>query len=553
MRALLIHPAFPVTYWGFQLGLPLAGRRASLPPLGLLTLAALLPQEVDCRLVDLNAEPLTDADLAWADVVLVGGMRIQAPSMHRAVARAKAAGRRVAVGGPAVTTAPEAFADADVVFVGEAEGRIPELMAALRQGGPARLEGEGHPGIDASPIPRFDLLVPGRYASMSLQYSRGCPYRCEFCDIIEIFGRVPRVKRPAQVLAELTALYATGYRGSVFFVDDNFIGNRPQVRALLPELTRWQAAKGYPFELYTEATINLAGDDALLRAMTGAGFSSVFVGLETPSEASLKCAGKTQNLGLDLGDAVEHLSRAGLEVMSGFIVGFDTDGPEVFAAQRRFIQASPIPLAMVGILTALPGTALWRRLAAEGRLREDADTATGDAFARPNFTPALDEATLIAGYRDLLAGLYTEDAWWARVERHLALAPPVPGRRRPMAKDVATFFRVAARVGLDRRAGPGYRRLVRRVVAEQPGHLPFLVAHAVMGHHMVRYTRETVIPRLDAALSELGVGRVPARAPAYEASAAASGSATARSAAGGSTSKRTTTRSAVRSAPSIAR
>src|SRR5215470_13967650 len=368
MRALLVYPAFPMTYWGFQHGIHPIGKRASLPPLGLVTLAALLPQSWDIRLVDTNVTDLDDEEIRWADAVLVGGMLVQEASMHEILGRARALGRRTIVGGPAPSTSPERFPDADVVFGGEVEGRVDQLVALI-EGKPERkqalvpLRKDARPDVRTSPLPRFDLLDFSAYMSMSVQYSRGCPYQCEFCDIIEIFGRRPRMKTPPQVLAELDRLYELGWRGSVFFVDDNFIGNIREVKKLLPEVRRWQEAHERSFEFYTEASVNLAGDDALVADMVAAGFTSVFLGIETPSPEALKETKKTQNLRLELDVAVEKLTRAGLE-------------------------------AMVGILTALPDTQLWRRLKKEGRLREHSD---GDAFARTNFDTVLEEETLLRG------------------------------------------------------------------------------------------------------------------------------------------------------------
>ena len=330
MRALLVHPEFPVTYWGFEHSMKLAGKKASLPPLGLLSFAALLPDDWDLRLVDLNVEPLTEDDLAWAELLLTGGMHIQARSTREVLARAHATGLRTVVGGPGPTTADdEEYELSDIVFKGEAEGRIEEILQAIDDPGRHILPAaDSYPDLDLVPAPRYDLLDLSVYASVGLQYSRGCPFKCEFCDIIEIFGRVPRVKSPRQVFAELDALYDSGHRGSLFFVDDNFIGNAPAVLKMLPKLTAWQRAHGFPFELYTEASLNLASNEPLLDGMVEAGFTSVFVGIETPSEESLIETGKTQNLRQDLTESIEHITRKGMEVMAGFIVGFDHDGQE---------------------------------------------------------------------------------------------------------------------------------------------------------------------------------------------------------------------------------
>jgi radical SAM superfamily enzyme YgiQ (UPF0313 family) len=515
MKTLLVYPEFPISYWGFQHTMELVGCKASLPPLGLLTVAALLPQDWELRLVDLNVAPLSDDAIRWADLVLISGMHVQASSMHEVLARARRLGRRTVVGGPGPTTTPEAFADAEIIFVGEAEGRIDELLAALQPGSdpaapqtaPLRAMGRllapqrDRPALDDAPVPRFDLLDIEAYTSMSVQFSRGCPFSCEFCDVIEIFGRKPRLKRPRQVLAELDALYAAGFRRSVFFVDDNFIGNRGAVRRLLPRIARWQRERGFPFELYTEASVDLARDDALMRQMVEAGFATVFVGIETPSTAALRGAGKLQNLALDLGQAVDRMTRAGLEVMGGFIVGFDQDDQRAFEAQRSFIQASAIPLAMVGLLTALPGTVLCKRLQAEGRLRGSAD---GDAFTRPNFVPVMDEEVMLREYRRLLADLYSPEAYYRRCQRYVDRAAKLPGGKRAAWHHIATLLRTTLEVGIRR---PGSRRhywkLVARTLLRARHHIAWTIGHAAMGEHMLRYTRDEVLPRIDGALEDL--------------------------------------------------
>lgn len=504
MRVLLVHPEFPRTYWGFQHALTLAGKRASLPPLGLITVAAHLPAAWEVRLVDLNVEPLRPEAIAWSDLVLTGGMLVQADSIHEVLARARAAGKLSVLGGPAPSTSPDAFPDADVVFCGELEGRTAALLSAIDGARSGRKvvpnDLQNPPGLQDDPLPRFDLLDLAAYASVSVQMSRGCPFRCEFCDVIEIFGRRPRVKPADRVLAELEALYGRGYRGSVFVVDDNFIGNLREVRRLLPELCAWQAARGFPFELYTEASLNLASEAEVVRDMVAAGFSSVFVGIETTSVEALRAANKGQNLRLDPVAAVDALTSSGLEVMAGFIVGFDSDGPEAFEAQERFLGAVPIPLAMVGILTALPGTALARRLLAEGRLRL---CSSGDTFARPNFEPGMDEAELLSGYAALLRRLYDPDAYVARCEAYLSRAPVPAHPARHDAAGLAILWRAVRSLGLGGTWRRPFWRLVGAALRRSPRFLGWAITKAVQGEHLRRYTDEDVLPRLRAALEEV--------------------------------------------------
>jgi radical SAM superfamily enzyme YgiQ (UPF0313 family) len=504
MNALLVYPRFPVTYWGFQYSLRLIGKRASLPPLGLITVAGLLPSHWHLRLVDLNLRDLGDDDLHWADLVLTGGLLIQVDSIQETTSRARAFGIPVAVGGPAPTTSPELFCDADVVFCGEAEGRVDELiqaLTALTQQAESRLVIEApasHPDMTAVPVPRFDLLDLSEYASLSVQYSRGCPFQCEFCDVIEIFGRKPRVKTPEQVIEELEAICRLGYKGTVFFVDDNFIGNKAAVKRLLPLMGDWQRQRGRPFDFYTEASVDLATDQRLLRSMVDAGFSSVFLGIETPSRKALKQAQKLQNLRIDPTEAVERVTRAGIEVMGGFIVGFDNDGPEIFAQQRKFLEGQPIPLAMAGILTALPGTALWRRLSAEGRLRQ---RSNGDPFSRPNFTPAMSETALLRGYGQLMEWLYSPNEYYGRCEAYLRRVGSVPASRRSTPGEVNALLRAIWQIGVRSPQRRLFWRLLSRALLTRPSKVRQAVVHAVQGEHLIRYTHEHVVPRMAVALA----------------------------------------------------
>ncbi len=506
MNALLVYPRFPVTYWGFQCALRIVGKRAALPPLGLLTVAALLPSNWHLRLVDLNVDALEDDDLRWADVVLTGGLLIQVESMQEVISRAGALRLPVVVGGPAPTASPDLFGNADVVFRGEAEGRIDELVQALAHGSGSRLilqAPTSFPDITKVPVPRFDLIDLSKYASVSLQYSRGCPFQCEFCDVIEIFGRKPRVKTPEQVVEELEAIHRLGYRGTLFFVDDNFIGNKSAVKRLLPIMRDWQRSRGRPFQFYTEASINLANDPQLLGDMVDAGFSSVFVGIETPSQKALELARKFQNLRVDLSEAIDRITRAGLEVMGGFIVGFDTDDEEVFALQREFLARQPIPLAMVGMLAALPGTALWRRLDSEGRLRE---RSNGDQFSRPNFVPVMEESALLRGYADLMKWLYSPKAYYGRCEAYLYRTGSTCEARSSRLGEVAALLRTIWHIGvLSPRRGLFWRLMVK-AMSRGRSHLRQAVAHAVQGEHLILYTRKHLVPRMERSLAENQAG-----------------------------------------------
>jgi radical SAM superfamily enzyme YgiQ (UPF0313 family) len=508
MRALLVQAATPPTYWGYQHSLPFIGKKATLPPLGIATLAAHLPDAWELRLRDLHVAPLADEDLRWADAVLVSGMLVQARSIREVLSRARALGKPTVVGGPAATTSPGSFAEATHVFQGEAEGRLDRLVLALERPGSVAERvvspaGDERPDLALARVPRFDLLELGAYATFAIQVSRGCPFSCEFCDIIEMFGRVPRVKSPAQVIAELDALVRLGARGPLFLVDDNFIGNRRAAMKVIEGIAAWQRERGHPFDLTTEASVDLAGEPALLSAMVDAGFSAVFVGIETPSAESLRGAGKKQNLRMDAAEAVHVLTRAGIEVFAGFIVGFDGDDPSIFARQAEFIGALPIPRAMVGMLSALPGTALWRRLEREGRLRND---PCGDQFERPNFAPAMGERALVEGYRALLADLYSEEGYFRRCVLHLDTAPVRPTVLRDGS--AAALLRAVWRIGVLGSRRRWFWRLVGKALRRRDlASLSKAVTLAILGEHLIRYTREEVLPRLDRAL-----GAVPAEA-----------------------------------------
>jgi radical SAM superfamily enzyme YgiQ (UPF0313 family) len=511
MRVLLVQAASPTTYWGYRHSLPFIQKDATLPPLGVATVAAHLPDRWELRIRDLHVGPLDDGDLRWADAVLVSGMLVQQASMREVLRRARALGRVTVAGGPAPTTSPGAFPEATYLFQGEAEGRLDRLVEALEHPGAVSdrvlsAPDDARPAMALARVPRFDLLPLDRYSTMAIQVSRGCPFTCEFCDVIEMFGRTPRVKSPAQVLAELDALRRLGARGPLLIVDDNFIGNRRAAARLLPEIAAWQRAHGRPFDLQTEASVDLASEPALLDAMIDAGFSAVFVGLETPDPATLARTGKKQNLKLDPAEAVARLTRAGLEVFAGFIVGFDGDDAAALARQRAFVAEQPIPRAMVGLLTALPGTQLWRRLEREGRLRAD---ATGDVFDRPNFEPTMGEAALVAGYRDLLAALFSPEGYFRRCERHLELAPPRRGP--PRAGSLAALARAVWRLGVLGERRRWFWRLVWIALRRGLPSLPRAVTFAILGEHFVRYTAEEVLPRLDRRLDEIAREQAAAR------------------------------------------
>jgi len=483
MRVLLVYPEFPDTYWSFRHALSLEGKGSAFPPLGLLTVSAMLPEAWERRLVDMNVRPLKDSDVEWADMVFVSAMIIQKESLRRVVGMSRARGKKVVVGGPYVSTSAEEVPEADHVFVGEAETTLPEFLSDLERGEARRFYRAGErPPLDLTPVPHFRLAELDRYSAMSIQYSRGCPFSCEFCDIIEIYGRVPRTKSNAQVIAELDALREMGWRGLVFIVDDNFIGNRRNVRQLLPALIEWSERHGRPFSFITEASVNLAEDEQLLEMMRRANFRRVFLGIETPAEESLKEARKGQNTRRDLLESVRRIQSYGMEVMAGFIVGFDNDPEDIFDRQIDFIRESAIPLAMVGLLTALPDTQLWRRLKREGRLlKESSGDNTEDSL---NFVPRMDPARLVEGYRKILRTVYSPAEYYQRALdclSHLTEGPEP--RRSRLTRDVAAFARVVLALGVRDGARAEFWRYLRRAATTHRRNFAHAVTLAAMGYH----------------------------------------------------------------------
>src|SRR5437588_8258674 len=409
MKVLFINPEFPDTYWSFRHALPFEGKRCAFPPLGLMTVSALLPPSWERRLVDLNVRRLQSSEIEWADMVMATAMLVQKDSLREVVHRCKALGKRVVIGGPYVTTTIEGLPEADHIFMGEAETTLPQFVEDLARGEAKRLyQAAERPPLSATPLAHFHLADLKRYSAMSVQYSRGCPFSCEFCDIIEIYGRVPRTKSNQQVLSELDALVRVGWRGEVFIVDDNFIGNKKNVRALMPELAEWSARNKYPFAFTTEASVNLADDDELLEQMRTAGFRQVFIGIETPVVESLLEAQKGQNTRRDLIDSVRKVQSYGMEVLGGFIVGFDNDPDDIFERQINLIRESAIPVAMVGLLAAIPDTQLWRRLEREGRLTGVEDHTGSNTDCVLNFVPKMDATRLIEGYKSIIRNIYTQ-------------------------------------------------------------------------------------------------------------------------------------------------
>ena len=506
-HVLLVYPDMPPSFWSMKFAMEFHGRKALLPPLGLLTVAAMLPDGYDARLVDLNVRPLEDADLAWADLVMISAMMVQRASMRDVVRRCNRAGVRVVAGGPYPTSFHDELEGVDNLVLDEVEDTLPGFLRD-QEAGVAKpvYRAPGKPDVTRTPIPRFDLLDMDAYHMMSLQFSRGCPFDCEFCDITKLFGRTPRTKTPEQMVDEFEALWQAGWRGGVFLVDDNFIGNQRKAMELLPAVARWQRARGYPFSLITEATVNLARNERLMDAMLEAGFEWVFLGIETPNPEALRKMKKMQNTRRRQDDyllsAVRAIQHRGLAVCGGFIIGADGDGEESFDAQIDFIAAAGIPVAVVSLLTALKGTDLYERLKREGRLLDVESNGAGGTVEL-NFTPEMDPKILLDGYRRVLKTLYdpTQANYYERcltMMRHTR-ANPFLGRPTHFAGRVmqnegwGTLLSQTARVlyrMLCSKKGPAFARFLVKVVRQDPRLFPDALTLAAMGHHFEKLTEQ---------------------------------------------------------------
>jgi radical SAM superfamily enzyme YgiQ (UPF0313 family) len=483
MRILLVAPQHPDTFWSFKHVLPFVGKRTADPPLGLLTVAAMLPRAWDCRLVDLNVEKLDDRAIRWADAVMLSAMLVHRESVLEVAARCRALGVPVIAGGPLfLRDAVDEYPDIDTIVVGEAEELIDDLVADVAAGRARRLyEAERFPDITRTPPPRWDLLDMRRYASMSLQFSRGCPFNCEFCDIVALNGHVPRLKTTPQMIAELDDLRRRGWNDSVFLVDDNFIGNRRRAKELLRAMAHWRRTTGARLTLLTEASVDLAADAELLDLMVEAGFKKVFLGIETPDADSLEACAKHQNARCDLVEAVRTIQRAGLEVMGGFIVGFDDDKPDICERQFEFIQRAGVVTAMVGLLQALPRSRLYERLRREGRLRGESE---GDnTSVRFNFVPRLDADELVDRYRRLMRRLYEPENYYRRIESFLREHRPRGPRPRISRSDVRAFLRSVWEMGFRRSGRRAYWRFMGTTLLRHPAQFGVAMTLAIYGHH----------------------------------------------------------------------
>jgi radical SAM superfamily enzyme YgiQ (UPF0313 family) len=485
MNILLVYPKVAETFWSFKHALRVIGRKAAFPPLGALTVAAMLPKSWDLRLVDLNVRPLKDEDLTRADYVFISAMIAQKDSAREVIDRCRELGVKTVGGGPLFRSYGNDFPDVDHLVLGEGESIVPLFVADVQNNTPqAVYHSDDHPSLTNTPLPRWDLIDTHDYSCMSVQYSRGCPFNCEFCDIIVMNGRVPRTKSNEQMLAELDALYDRGWRGSVFIVDDNFIGKKREVKSLLRAMGAWQGNHKKRLTFFTEASVDLAEDPELMDLMVKAGFNKVFLGLETPSEESLRECGKAQNLRNSLADSVGIIQNRGLAAMGGFIIGFDNDPPDIFQRQVNFIQKNGIVTAMIGLLTAVPGTRLYQRLEQEGRLLFKASGDNTDVSGSLNFIPKMDRRTIIDGYKWVMNTIYSPEMYYKRILAFLHQYRPTAVTSLD-SKDLLAFLRSLWFLGLaDKDSNRAYYwRLLKEGLSRYRQAFSDVVTMSIYGYH----------------------------------------------------------------------
>jgi radical SAM superfamily enzyme YgiQ (UPF0313 family) len=484
MKILLVYPEYPVTFWSFKHALKFVSKKAVAPPLGLLTVAALLPREFTKKLVDMNVSSLDDPDIEWADYVFISAMAIQRESADKVIARCRELGVKTVAGGALFTASYADFKTVDHLVLNEAEVTLPIFLKDLKNGRARHLYStKERPELKDTPVPLWDLIDMNHYSTMNIQYSRGCPFDCDFCDIGVLYGHQVRTKSGGQMLAELESLYSRGWKGSVFMVDDNFIGNKTKLkREILPSITGWMEERNHPFTFDTEASINLADDEELMKMMTAAGFNSVFIGIETPDEKGLEECSKYQNKDRDLLASVKKIQEFGLMVTGGFIVGFDSDTPAIFNRMISFIQESGIVTAMVGILNAPLETRLYKRLENEGRIIENITGSNTDLSM--NFIPRMNRDTLITGYKTIVNTIYSSKDYYKRIRILLRQYQPMPHRFAPLKlNEVGALFKSIIRLGILGRERIHYWKLFFWSIFRRPKLFPLAITFAIYGFH----------------------------------------------------------------------
>jgi len=488
LKILLVYPQYPDTFWSFKHALKFASKKASFPPLGLLTIAAMLPQEWEKKLVDMNVTTLTD------EYTFISAMTVQRDSVKEVISRSKELNTKVVAGGPLFTTGHEDFDGVDHFVLGEAEITLAPFLEDLKNGCAKHIyASQERPDIRKTPIPLWSLINMKKYSAMNVQYSRGCPFNCEFCDIIILNGHTPRTKDKDQMVSELDALYRRGWRGGIFIVDDNFIGNKKKLKVeMLPAIIEWMEAKKHSVALSTEASINLADDEELMQLMVKAGFNQVFVGIETPNEASLVECAKSQNQNRDLVASVKKIQNYGMEVQGGFIVGFDSDPLSIFRSQINFIQKSGIVTAMVGLLNAPPGTRLYQRLKKENRLLQ---SFSGDQMdCSLNFIPKMSHETLINGYKNILNTIYSPKQYYERIKTFLKEYRPAQRKRLPKLQlyQLTAFIKSMWVLGIKERGRKYYWRFFVSTLLKRPRAFPLSISLAIYGYHFRKVTEKYI-------------------------------------------------------------
>jgi radical SAM superfamily enzyme YgiQ (UPF0313 family) len=491
MNILLVYPKYPDTYWSFKHALKFISKKASNIPLGLITIAPLLPEEWNKKLIDLNVRTLEDKDVQWSDYVFISAMSVQLDSVKQIIERCKRLKKTMVAGGPLFTEEYEQFPEIDHLILNEAEITLPLFLEDLKNGTPKKIyHSDKFADITKSPLPDYSLLKSGNYATAGIQYSRGCPFDCEFCDITALFGRRVRTKTPVQIIAELDQLHKIGWRGSVFFVDDNFIGHKGKLKnEVLPAIITWMESNNKPFVFITEASINLADDTDLMDLMVRAGFAKVFVGIETPEESCLMECNKTNNNNRDLIECVNTIQRFGMEVYAGFIVGFDNDPPDIFQRQIDFIQKSGIITAMVGLLNAPRLSKLYKRLQTEGRI---IDKFTGDNTDYSiNFVPVMDKNELMKGYQKIIHSIYSSKAYYDRVLTFLKQYNP-PSAQPMQFSRVMAFLKSVIYIGILKRHRIYFWKIVLWSIFNKPKTFPLAVTYTIYGYHFRRVFRDVI-------------------------------------------------------------
>lgn len=491
MKILLVYPESPHTFWSFTHALKFISKKSCFPPLGLITVAAMLPGTWEKRLIDMNVSALKDKDIQWADYVFISAMVIQKSSARSVINRCKALGVKIVAGGPLFTCEYSEFDDVDHLLMNEGELTVPEFLHDLGNGSPKHIYTTNDwADLSQTPIPAWELVDLSKYATLNLQYSRGCPYNCEFCNITTLFGRIPRTKSAEQLICELDSIFEKGWRGGIFFVDDNFIGNHRKLKDdILPALIQWMEKREYPFSFITEVSINLSDDEELMKLMVKAGFNTVFVGIETVSEESLTECNKLQNKNRNLAECVRKMQHNGLQVQGGFIVGFDSDNETIFKKMIKFIQDSGIVTAMVGLLNAPKGTLLYKRLLGEGRISDSFSGNNTDLSI--NFSPKMNLNTLINGYKHIVDTIYSPRHYYERVMNFLREFRPINfGKPHFSINEIGAFIKANFHLGLIGKERKYYWRLFFWTMFKRPKSFPLAIALAIYGYHFRKIFEE---------------------------------------------------------------